>query len=362
MSDWPDHRLLDLFGIRHPILQAPMAGASGVALAVAVSRAGGLGALPCALLSPDETHAQVEAFRRDADDPLNLNFFCHTPPEPDAQAEAAWMAALSPYYAELGLDPQVPRSAATRAPFDDIFCTLVETVRPEVVSFHFGLPAADLLARVRVSGARIISSATTVEEAVWLAERGCDAVIAMGFEAGGHRASFLTGDMNAQPGTFALVPQVVDAVDIPVIAAGGVSDGRGVAAALALGAAGVQVGTAYLRSPESLIPDFHRQALATARDDGTAMTNLFTGRPARGIYNRLMAEIGPMSAAAPPFPTAAGALAPLRSARPGPEFSNLWAGQAAPLAQAVSAEEVTQNLAQDGLARLARLSGRLRPA
>ncbi|MDO8410482.1 MAG: nitronate monooxygenase family protein [Phenylobacterium sp.] len=362
MSDWPDRRLIDLFGIRHPILQAPMAGASGVALAVAVSRAGGLGALPCALLSPEEAQAQVEAFRQAAGGPLNLNFFCHTPPTPDLAAEAAWMAALSPYYAELGLDPEAPRPAATRAPFDDAFCALVETTRPEVVSFHFGLPTAGLLARVRASGARVISSATTVEEAVWLAERGCDAVIAMGFEAGGHRASFLTDDMSAQPGTFALVPQIVDAVDLPVIAAGGVADGRGVAAALALGAAGVQVGTAYLRSPESLVPDFHRQALAAARDDGTAVTNLFTGRPARGISNRLMAEIGPMSAAATPFPTAAGALAPLRSARPGPDFSNMWAGQGAALARESGAEDVTLALARDGLARLARLSGRPRPA
>jgi nitronate monooxygenase len=361
MSDWPDRRLLDLFGIEHPILQAPMAGASGVALAAAVSRGGGLGALPCALLSSQEAEAQTRAFREQAKGPLNLNFFCHTPPEPAPQGQAAWMAALSPYFEELGLDPKAPRPAATRAPFDDAFCALVEAVRPEVVSFHFGLPAPDLLARVRASGARVISSATTVKEALWLAERGCDAVIAMGFEAGGHRASFLTDDMSAQPGTFALVPQIVDAVEIPVIAAGGVADGRGVAAALALGAAGAQVGTAYLRSPEALIPDFHRQALAAARDDSTAVTNLFTGRPARGIYNRLMTEIGPISAAAPPFPTAAGALAPLRAARPGPDFSNLWAGQSAALAQAISAEDVTAGLAREGLGRLAQLSGRLRP-
>ena len=352
---WPDRRLLDLLGIEIPVLQAPMAGSSTVEMAIAVARAGGLGALPCALISPDVARDQVARFREAVKAPVNLNFFCHTPPEPDQAAQARWRARLAPYYAELGLDPDTDAPAANRAPFDEAFCRVVEDLRPEVVSFHFGLPPADLLARAKAAGAKVLSSATTVAEARWLAERGCDAIIAMGFEAGGHRGSFLTQDMSAQPGTFALVPQVVDAVDVPVIAAGGIADGRGVAAAFALGASGVQVGTAYLRTPEAAIPDFHRQALAQARDDGTAVTNLFTGRPARGLYNRLMREVGPLSPDAPPFPTAAGALGPLRTAHPGPDFTNLWAGQAAALAVETDAETLTRRLAADGLARLVSL-------
>lgn len=365
MSDptaWPDRRLLDLLGLELPILQAPMAGSSTVEMAIAVARAGGLGALPCALISAETARDQVARFREAVGAPLNLNFFCHTPPEPDADAQRRWRARLAPYYAELGLDADTPAPAASRAPFDEDFCRVVEDLRPEVVSFHFGLPAQALLARVKAAGARVLSSATTVAEARWLADHGCDAVIAMGFEAGGHRGSFLTQDMAAQPGTFALVPQIAEAVEIPVIAAGGVADGRGVAAAFALGASGVQVGTAYLRTPEAAIPDFHRRALAQARDDGTAVTNLFTGRPARGLYNRLMREVGPLSSDAPPFPTAAGALGPLRASRPGPDFTNLWAGQAAALAVETDAGSLTRRLAADGLARLAGLSGRPDPA
>jgi len=339
-----------------------MAGASGVELALAVSRAGGLGALPCALLTPESVLQQAAAYREGTDGPLNLNFFCHPPTLPDADEQRRWRQRLTPYYRELGLDPLTPVAAAGRAPFDAAFCAVVETVRPEVVSFHFGLPDPSLLDRVKATGARVISSATTVTEAVWLAQRGCDAVIAMGYEAGGHRSSFLTEDMSAQPGLMALLPQVVDAVDIPVIAAGGIADGRGIAAAFALGAAGVQIGTAYLAGPQSLIPQIHREALASARDDGTALTNLFTGRPARGVINRLMTEIGPMSADTPAFPQAAAALGPLRTASSRPEdFTPLWAGQAASLARAIDAEDLTRLLAQDGLASLARLSGRPGP-
>lgn len=363
MTSWPDRRIIDLFQVAHPILQAPMAGASGVALALAVSRAGGLGALPCALLSPEQVLGQVEAFRAGGGGGLNLNFFCHRHSAPDEVALAAWRARLTPYYVELGLDPHAPVPAAGRAPFDPAFCAVVEETRPEVVSFHFGLPEPALLARVKATGARVISSATTVAEAVWLAEHGCDAVIAMGPEAGGHRGSFLATDMNAQPGLMALLPQVVDAVEVPVIAAGGIADGRGIAAAFALGAGGVQIGTAYLPGPQSLIPDFHRKALALARDDSTALTNLFTGRPARGIINRLMAEIGPLSADAPPFPHAAAALGPLKGATSTPEdFTPLWAGQAAALGNPMDAEVLTGRLATEALARLAGLSGKPGPA
>lgn len=358
-SPWPDLRILKLVGLQHPIFQAPMAGASGVDLAVAVSRAGGLGSLPCALLTPAQITQQVAQFRQGTEGPLNLNFFCHRKPVPDEAAEAAWRQSLAPYYRELGLALETPAVGASRAPFDEAYCAVVEAVSPEVVSFHFGLPELPLLARVKATGAKVISSATTVAEAIWLEAQGCDAVIAMGYEAGGHRGSFLTDDMGTQPGLMALLPQVVDAVSIPVIAAGAMADGRAIAAAFALGAAGVQVGTAYLPCPQSLIGAFHRTALATATDESTALTNVFTGRPARGIINRLMRELGPLSPDAPAFPTAAGALGPLRSASSTPEdFTPLWAGQAAGLGRAIDAEDLTRQLARDALARLADLGAR----
>ncbi len=355
MESWTDRRILDLFGIDLPILQAPMAGASGPEMAIAVSAAGGLGALPCALITADQARAAVAAIRRATARPLNLNFFCHAAAEPQAAEIAAWRRRLAPYYREFGLDPEMPAPAAGRAPFDDAFCTLVEESRPEVVSFHFGLPAAALLDRVRKTGARIVSSATTVAEARWLEAQGCDAIIAMGAEAGGHRGSFLAADMACQVGTFALVPQVVDAVRVPVIAAGGIADARGIVAALVLGAAAVQIGTAYLHAPEATISPLHHAALAAAGDDATAITNVFTGRPARGIVNRLMRELGPLAAGLPRFPFAAGPLQPLRAAAEAAgsgDFSTLWAGQAAALAPRLPAGELTRRLAAEALARL----------
>jgi nitronate monooxygenase len=298
---------------------------------------------------------QVAHYRANSPHPLNLNFFCHAPAYPDTRDEAAWRNALAPYYVELGIDPSTQLPSVNRAPFDATLCGLVEAAQPEVVSFHFGLPDAVLLQRVRAAGCKVISSATTVAEARWLEQHGCDAVIAQGFEAGGHRGMFHASRTETQVGTLALVPQVVDAVAIPVIAAGGIGDGRGIAAALALGAAGVQIGTAYLRTPESLISDLHRAALREARDDGTALTNLFSGRPARGIVNRLMREIGPLSDAAPPFPTAGGALAPLKAraeAAGRDDFSSLWSGQAGSLARETDCETLTRQLADAALARL----------
>lgn len=354
MTRWKDRRITDLFGIELPIIQAPMAGASTPEMAIAVSQAGGLGSLPGALLSVEQMRAALLQIREATPRPINVNFFVHTVPTADPQREAAWRQQLAPYYRELGLDPEGPVPGAARAPFDDAYCTLVETFRPQVVSFHFGLPAEALLSRVRRTGAKVIASATTVAEARWLEQRGVDAVIAMGSEAGGHRGSFLTDDMNAQVGTLALVPQVADAVSVPVIAAGGIADPRGVAAAFALGAAAVQAGTAYLLTPEARITDFHREALRHARDDGTALTNLFTGRPARGLYNRLMRELGPLSELAPAFPTAGGALLPLRAITEksgNSDFSSLWAGQSAALAREIGSAELTRLLAQ-GVPRL----------
>jgi nitronate monooxygenase len=359
MHIWPDQRVLDLFGIEVPIIQAPMAGPGTPELAVAVSEAGGLGSLPCAQLSLDQVRKSLDQIGRSTSRPINLNFFCHRPPSNDAVRSLNWRARLAPYYLELGLDPEATLPPSGRRPFDPDFCSLVEEYRPTVVSFHFGLPPRELLERVRAIGSKVVSSATTVAEARWLEERGCDAIIAMGSEAGGHRGNFLVEDMSRQIGTFALVPQIVDAVKVPVIAAGGIADARGVAAAFALGAAAVQIGTAYLFCPEAKLPAVHLEALNSAPDDGTVITNVFTGRPARGIVNRLMREQGPLSSVTPEFPLAAAAVAPLKAraeAAGHGDFTNLWSGQAARLAhRGIPAGPLTRRLAHEALQHLARL-------
>ena len=355
---WPDRRLIELFKIELPIVQAPVAGAMDWELAAEAAEAGALGSLPCAMLNADQVREQMGKIRARTKKPINLNFFCHTPPELNNAREARWRERLAPYYRELGIDPAAPVPSSNRAAFNASFCDVVEETRPEVVSFHFGLPEPGLVKRVKAAGALVLCSATTAAEARWLETRGVDAVIAQGNEAGGHRGNFLTenpDDIATQAGTFALVPQIVDAVKLPVIAAGGVTDARGIAAAFALGAAGVQIGTAYLWCPEAKISAAHRAALQSARDDGTALTNLMTGRPARGFVNRVMREIGPMAAVAPAFPLAAGALAPLRAkaeAQGSGDFSPMWAGQSASLGRALPAGELTRRLAAEALERM----------
>ena len=332
-----------------PVIQAPMAGVQGSALAVAVCSAGGLGSLPCAMLGPAVLRDELAALTAGAQGrPFNVNFFCHRPATPDAAREAAWRAALLPYYREFGIDPAAIAPGPARAPFGDESATLVEAFRPAVVSFHFGLPAPELLARVKASGAKVLASATTVEEALWLESRGVDAVIAQGVEAGGHRGMFLANDLTTQIGTLALVPQIVRAVRLPVIAAGGIADARGVAAALALGAMAVQVGTAYLLCPEATTSAVHRAALASEAARHTALTTLFTGRPARAVVNRLMNELGPLNPLAPEFPLAVAALAPLRATAEGRgsgDFSPLWCGQNASGCSHLPAAELTRALA-----------------
>ncbi|MCI4680639.1 nitronate monooxygenase [Rhodoblastus acidophilus] len=328
-----------------PLIQAPMAGAQDAQLAIAVCKAGGLGSLPCAMLSREQARAQMLSLRAATPAPFNVNFFAHVPPQPDPDALARWRDLLSTFYGEFDIDPAAQAPAAQRKPFDADFCALVEEIRPAVVSFHFGLPSDELLERVRRAGAKIWGCATSVAEALWLERRGVDAIIAQGREAGGHRGMFLTEDVDAQPGLFALLPQVVAAVKIPVIAAGGIADGRGVAAAFALGAAAAQIGTAYLLTPQATISAIHRAALKNARDDSTRITNLFSGRPARGLVNRLMEALGPLHAEAPAFPLASAAVAPLRAAaesRGSGDFSPLWAGEAASLAREMDAGELTE--------------------
>jgi nitronate monooxygenase len=354
---WPDQRILDLVGLDLPLIQAPMAGPVFSEMVVAVAEAGGLGSLPCATMAPADVRSELAIIRRQTKRPINVNFFCHTPPAFDAARDDRWRQQLRNYYLEHGLDPDGPVPASNRAPFDDALCDLVEEFCPEVVSFHFGLPEPRLLDRVRGTGAKILSSATTVAEARWLEQHGCDAIIAQGFEAGGHRGNFLSEDISTQIGTFALVPQVVDAVTVPVIAAGGIADARGIVAAFALGAAAVQIGTAYLFTPEARVSPPHRTALRSEQAEETALTNLFTGRPARGIVNRIMRELGPMGAEVPSFPLAGGALAPLRTATEklgSGDFMSLWAGQAARLGREMPAGELTRRLGAEALAILNR--------
>jgi nitronate monooxygenase len=351
---WPDRRLLDLFGIEHPIILAPMGGAMDWEMTAAVAEAGGLGSLPCMMWTVDKVREEVGKVRARTKAPLNLGFFTHKPMPPDNAREASWRDRLKPYYKEFGLDPNTSVPAPARAPFSDDSCALVEELKPAAVSFHFGLPEAGLVRRVKAAGAKVISSATTVAEARWLEEHGADLIVAQGAEAGGHRSLFLSDDISTQPGTFALVPQVVDAVNVPVIAAGAIADARGIAAAFALGAVGVQLGTAYLHCPESKISRPHREALAHANDASTTLTNIMSGKPARGIVNRLMREQGPI-AEVPPFPGAANALAPLRAAAEkmgSGDFSPLWSGQAVALGRAIPAGELTRSLAEEALERL----------
>lgn len=339
-------------GIALPILQAPMAGVQDHRLAAAVSEAGGLGALPAAMLTLDALRSELQALRAATVRPFNVNFFCHRVPAPDAQREAAWRQVLAPYHAEAGIDAAAIPAGAGRQPFSADAWATVAPFAPPVLSFHFGLPAPELLQSVKRSGAFVLASATTVDEARWLEANGADAVIAQGLEAGGHRGHFLDVDpataLTRQMGTFALLPQVAAAVRVPVIAAGGIADAEGAAAALALGAAAVQVGTAYLLCPEATTSAIHRAALASEAARHTALTTLFTGRPARGIVNRLMRELGPLNPAAPAFPLATAAIAPLRQwaeARGSSDFSPLWAGQNTSGCRAMPAGELTRSLA-----------------
>ena len=340
--------LLDVLGTELPIIQAPMAGSQVGALTVAVANAGGLGSLPCAMLTVETMRTELAAIRGGTDKPYNVNFFCHRPPAPSAQREAAWRKALAPYFADYGIDAASLASGPGRAPFTAESADALEEFEPRVVSFHFGLPPPQLVARAKRWGAQILASATTVAEARWLEANGVDAVIAQGAEAGGHRGMFLSDDVTTQIGTFALVPQIVHAVTVPVIAAGGIADADGVAAALALGAAGAQVGTAYLLCPEATTSAVHRKALQSDAARETALTNLFTGRPARGIVNRLMRELGPINGVAPAFPLATAAIAPLRAkaeAQGKNDFSPLWCGQNASGCKEIPAAALTRQLA-----------------
>ena len=354
LGGWPNRRLLDLFKVDHPIIQAPMGGGHiSLDMPVAVCGSGGLGSFPCSSLTAAQLRDVVAKIRTQTAKPLNLNFFCHVT-QRDAAVETAWLKRLAPYYAEFDVDPpQFPANA--RPPFNAEMCDVIVELRPTVVSFHFGLPEKSLVDRLKATGCLILSTATTVAEARWLEEGGVDAIIAQGIEAGGHRGMFLTSDLASQLGTLVLVPQVVDAVKVPVIAAGGIADGRGIAAALALGASGVQMGTAYLLCPEATISALHRAAIKSAKDQLSAVSNVLTGLPARVLVNRIVREVGPLAAGVPSFPLGAVALGPLRAkaeSRGSADFTGLYAGEAAALCRELPAGELTVKLAAEALQRL----------
>ena len=339
-------------GLEMPLIQAPMAGFQGAAMAAAVSGAGALGSLPGAALSPQALRDAVGELRRGGRLPVNLNFFCHPTPAADPGREAAWREALRPYYEELGLSFSAISNGPGRLPFGDEAADAIEDLRPEVVSFHFGLPPAPLLERVRRTGAQVWSSATTVAEALWLAARGVDAIIAQGLEAGGHRGMFLEAgpsfDLGTQWRTLPLLTGLLQAVRVPVIASGGIADATGVDAALRMGASAVQLGTAFLLCVEATTSAVHRAALQSEAARSTVLTNLFSGRPARGIVNRLMRELGPISALPPAFPSAVNAIAPLRAAAEQAgrgDFSPLWAGQDVSGCRAIPAAQLARELA-----------------
>jgi nitronate monooxygenase len=340
--------LRELLGVQVPVIQAPMASVQTSALAVAVASAGALGSLPCAMLSPDALRKELTTLTSQLGGrPFNVNLFCHTPPQPNPERENAWRQLLAPYYKELGNDPGSIPAGPVLAPFSHEMADVLAEFRPAVVSFHFGLPGPELLQRVRAWGAVVLSSATTVEEARWLEARGADVIVAQGLEAGGHRGHFLSTDLTRQMGTFALVPQIVRHVKVPVVAAGGIADSRGVAAAMALGAAGVQVGTAYLLCPEVTTSPIHRAAIKSDLSHHTALTNVFTGGAARCIMNRIMRELGPMNPLAPGFPLAAAAMAPLRAkaeAAGAGDFSPLWCGQNSTGCSEIPAADLTRRL------------------
>jgi nitronate monooxygenase len=344
-----DDELIDRLGIELPIVQAPMAGSSGVALAVAVARVGGLGSLPAAMLTNEQLAAQVDEFRHATEAPLNLNFFCHIEPQVSRAQLDAWSQALARFDAELGVDRAGVLAGASRHPFDEDACQLVERCRPEVVSFHFGLPAPQLVERVRSTGAVVMSSATTVAEAIWLESHGCDVVIAQGAEAGGHRGCFDAATAERQlVGLFSLLPAVVDAVKVPVVATGGIADARGVAAALALGASAAQVGTGFLRCPEAKIAPAWADALGRTLPEDTLVSRVFSGRAGRSIAtDYVKAATAPDAPAPAPYPVQRGLTAGMRSA--GQQEGDVqrmqaWAGQSAALARAAPAAEVVHSL------------------
>jgi nitronate monooxygenase len=353
-ADWPDRRLCDLLGLVHPIIQAPMVGSATPELAAAVGAAGGLGSLGLGLGGADAVHAASAAMRARTNAGFNLNLFVMPAlPAQNPADRAAMRAVLAAPYAALGPVPD-PEAAVPPCGLDKAVLEALLEARPAVASFHFGLPDPAVMARLKAAGIRVLCSATTVAEARTLEAAGVDAVIAQGWEAGGHRGSHrptLPGD---GVGTLALVPQVVDAVRVPVIAAGGICDGRGIAAALMLGAAGVQMGTAFLTCPEAGTDAPRRALLARASDSDTMVTDAYSGRSARAVRSRLAEDLAPLAGRLAPYPEMYAFSGPLEAADGNAAASFHLYGQAAALCRTLPAADLVGVLARDALALLER--------
>ena len=344
------NNIKSLFETDFPIIQSPMAGVQDTALTIAVCNSGGLGSLPCGMLSIDKVVSEIKIIRKVTDKPFNLNFFCHNMPRYDEKQHSKWQAQLNPYFTELGVECESLPNSANRIPFNHDVADAIEPFNPEFISFHFGLPDRELLARVKGWGTKVVSSATTIEEALWLESKGVDGIIAQGVEAGGHRGMFLSDDIVTQINMSDLVNKIVNKVNVPVIAAGGIGDSKGVRAALLLGADAVQIGTAYLLCTEAKTSRLHRSALKSVKSQHTAITNIFSGRPARGIVNRAMKELDYMNSYAPNFPYAGIEMAQLRShyeKLDSDDFSPLWCGQNTSGCKEISAKELTLALASE---------------
>lgn len=353
---WPDRRLCELLGIEHPIVQAPMAGSATPELAIAVSDAGGVGSLGCGSMALEEVRAATERMRAGASRVFNLNFFVHPPCDPDAASVADLSRRLAPWFERLGAPPP-ERVAAASPGFGADTLELLLALRPPVVSFHFGAPDEATVRALKQVGVRLMSSATTVAEARALEARGMDVVIAQGWEAGGHRGSHAPTAPADGIGGLALIPQVVDAVSIPVIAAGGVGDGRGVAATFALGACGVQMGTAFLSCPEAGTDDARRALLRRAQDTDTMMTDAISGRAARAVRSRFAEEMARAPGSALGYPTMYAMSGPIRAATDDADASFHLFGQAATLNHELPAAELMRRLAAEAGEAFAALSG-----
>ncbi|MEE9590146.1 MAG: nitronate monooxygenase [Hyphomicrobiaceae bacterium] len=347
---WPRKDLLELLEIDHPIIQAPMGGESTPLMAIAVSNAGALGGLGCSYMSLDELRTTTTEIRSGTNRSFNLNFFAHPPPKEDADVNARTKAMVTPFYEELGLAEIPDRGDGDCDPFDAARLEVLLDNCPKVTSFHFGLPPIDMVRALQSAGSVVLCSATTVAEARMLADAGVDAIIAQGWEAGGHRGTFEVSFEDFGVGTMALVPQIVDAVDVPVIAAGGIADGRGIAAAFALGAGGVQMGTAFLSCPEANIDDSYRAALRQASDDDTRLTRAYSGRPARARNNRYIDAMARHRMTLPDFPTMYGFADPLAQAsrdNGDAELDFVLYGQAAPLNRELPAADLVTRLVDE---------------